>query len=256
MEWLSDPSVWIGLATLTGLEIVLGIDNIIFISILASRLAPEQQPRARKLGLAGAFVTRLGLLFSIAWIANLTDPFFTLLGHGWSGRDLILVIGGLFLIGKAVLEIHHKIDPAPTSASDVARAAATMGAVVAQIRVVDIVFSLDSVITAVGMVSLVEIMVAANVVALVVMLIAVTPVSDFVERHPTVKMLALAFLVLIGTNLVAEGFGHEIPKGYTYAAMAFSVLVEMLNLRVRQKLVPVEVRGDPLHLPVDSDQTS
>lgn len=235
MEWLSDPNIWIGLATLTGLEIVLGIDNIIFISILASRLAPEQQPRARKLGLAGAFVTRLGLLFSIAWIANLTNPFFTLFGHGWSGRDLILVIGGLFLIGKAVLEIHHKIDPPPTSTEQVARAVATMGAVVAQIMVIDIVFSLDSVITAVGMVSLVEIMVAANVIALAVMLIAVTPVSNFVERHPTVKMLALAFLIMIGMALVADGLDFHVPKGYLYFAMAFSIAVEMLNLRMRSR---------------------
>lgn len=246
MEWLSDPNVWIGLLTLTALEIVLGIDNIIFISILAARVEPAAQPRARRFGLMGAFVTRLGLLFSIAWISRLTSPLFEVLGRGWSGRDLILVIGGLFLIGKAVLEIHHKLEPETGSRNPAIpkAAASSMGAVVAQIMVIDIVFSLDSVITAVGMVEQVEIMVAANVVALIVMLAAVTPVSDFVERHPTVKMLALAFLVLIGTNLVAEGFGQHIPKGYTYAAMAFSVLVEMLNLRVRRQLVPAELQGE------------
>ena len=193
----------------------------------------------------GAFVTRIGLLFSIAWIAQLTTPLFTVFGRGWAGRDLILLIGGLFLIGKAVLEIHEKIEPGAVDMQTAAarRVVASLMAVVAQIMVIDIVFSLDSVITAVGMVDEVEIMVAANVVALGVMLVAVTPVSDFVERHPTVKMLALAFLVLIGTNLVAEGFGQHIPKGYTYAAMAFSVLVEMLNLRVRQQLVPAGAAG-------------
>jgi predicted tellurium resistance membrane protein TerC len=190
----------------------------------------------------GAFVSRLGLLFSIAWIARLTEPLFELFGRGWGGRDLILVFGGLFLIGKAVLEIHHKLEPESATAADVARAAASMGAVVAQIMVIDIVFSLDSVITAVGMAEHIEIMVAANVIALAVMLLAVTPVSAFVEQHPTVKMLALAFLVLIGTNLVAEGFGQHISKGYTYFAMAFSVLVEMLNLRLRKTIVPVELR--------------
>lgn len=242
MDWLTDPQAWIGLLTLTVLEIVLGIDNIIFVSILAGRLPAAQVPKARRLGLMGAFVTRIGLLFSIAWIAQLTTPLFTLLGRGWSGRDLILAIGGLFLIGKAVMEIHHKFEPTEASAQDVAKAASSMAAVVAQIMVIDIVFSLDSVITAVGMVDQVEIMIAANVIALVIMLLAVTPVSDFVDRHPTVKMLALAFLVLIGTNLVAEATGQHIPKGYTYFAMAFSVAVEMLNLRLRKTIVPVELR--------------
>ncbi len=242
MEWLSDPNVWIGLLTLTLLEIVLGIDNIIFISILASRVKPSEQAKARRLGLMGAFVSRLGLLFSIAWIARLTTPMFELLGRGWSGRDLILVIGGLFLIGKAVLEIHHKLEPEIATADEVRQVAKALGPIVVQIMLIDLVFSLDSVITAVGMVDQIEIMVAANVIALAVMLAAVTPVSDFVEKHPTVKVLALAFLVLIGTNLVAEGFGQHIPKGYTYAAMAFSMLVEMLNLRVRKTIVPVELR--------------
>lgn len=242
MEWLSDPAAWISLLTLTLLEIVLGIDNIIFISILASRVEPSKQAHARRLGLMGAFVSRLGLLFSIAWIARLTEPLFEFVGRGWGGRDLILVFGGLFLIGKAVLEIHHKLEPGTATAADVAKAAASMGAVVAQIMVIDIVFSLDSVITAVGMAEHIEIMVAANIIALVVMLLAVTPVSAFVDKHPTVKMLALAFLVLIGTNLVAEGFGQHISKGYTYFAMAFSVLVEMLNLRLRKSMAPVELR--------------
>ncbi len=242
MEWLSDPNAWIGLLTLTLLEIVLGIDNIIFISILASRLPLAQQPRARKLGLMGAFVSRLALLFSIAWIARLTEPVFELFGRGWAGRDLILLFGGLFLIGKAVLELHHKLEPQTATTDEVIKAAVSMNAVIAQIMVIDIVFSLDSVITAVGMVDQIEIMVAANVIALGLMLVAVTPVSDFVEEHPTVKVLALSFLVLIGTNLVAEGMGQHIPKGYTYFAMAFSVLVEMLNLKMRKAIVPVELR--------------
>ncbi len=246
MELLSDPNAWLGLLTLTALEIVLGIDNIIFISILASRTAPAEQARARQLGLMGAFVTRLGLLFSLAWISRLTSPLFDLFGRGWAGRDLIMLFGGLFLIGKAVLEIHHKIEPTQSDGPAVPAVASGLASVVAQIMVIDIVFSLDSVITAVGMVEQIEIMVAANVIALGIMLLAVTPVSDFVERHPTVKMLALSFLVLIGTNLVAEGFGQHIPKGYTYAAMAFSVLVEMLNLRVRANLVPREVRDGSL----------
>ncbi len=243
MELLTDPNAWVGLLTLTALEIVLGIDNIIFISILASRTAPSEQARTRRLGLMGAFVSRLGLLFSLAWISRLTTPMFELFGRGWAGRDLILLFGGLFLIGKAVLEIHHKIEPGADDGPDAPKASSPVANVVAQIMVIDIVFSLDSVITAVGMVEQIEIMVAANVIALAVMLVAVTPVSDFVEAHPTVKMLALSFLVLIGTNLVAEGFGQHIPKGYTYAAMAFSVLVEMLNLRVRANLVPRELRG-------------
>ena len=242
MEWLADPNAWIGLLTLTLLEIVLGIDNIIFISILASRLPAAQQPRARRLGLMGAFVSRLALLFSIAWIARLTEPLFEFFGRGWAGRDLILLFGGLFLIGKAVLELHHKLEPQSATADDVMKAAVSMTAVVSQIMVIDLVFSLDSVITAVGMVDQIEIMVAANVIALGLMLVAVTPVSDFVDKHPTVKVLALSFLVLIGTNLVAEGMGQHIPKGYTYFAMAFSVLVEMLNLKLRKTMVPVELR--------------
>ena len=243
MEWLSDPNAWIGLLTLTVLEIVLGIDNIIFISILAGKLPREQQPKARRLGLFGAFLTRLLLLFSIAWIVRLTQPLFEVLGHAISGRSLILLVGGLFLIGKATFEIHGKLEGEDTHGG-ATKVAASMAAVVAQIMVIDIVFSLDSVITAVGMVDSVWIMVIANVIALGIMLVAATPISAFVDRHPTVKMLALAFLVLIGTNLVAEGLGQHISKGYTYFAMAFSVAVEMLNLRLRAKGVPVDLKDN------------
>jgi predicted tellurium resistance membrane protein TerC len=239
MEWLNEPTVWIGLLTLTVLEIVLGIDNIIFISILASRLPRDEQPKARSLGLLGAFVSRILLLLGISWIVRLTAPFFSVLGHGVSGRDLILIVGGLFLIAKATYEIHHRLEDVGDPAQAGAKAAGSLVAVVAQIAVIDIVFSLDSVITAVGMVDQVSIMIAANVIALGVMLLAAGPISDFVDRHPTVKMLALAFLILIGTNLVAEGIGQHIPKGYTYFAMAFSVLVEMLNLKIRGKATDV-----------------
>ena len=246
MDWLGDPSAWIGLLTLTLLEIVLGIDNIIFISILASKLPPAQQPKARRLGLMGAFVSRVLLILSIAWVVRLTRPLFTLVSIEFSGRSLILLIGGLFLIGKATYEIHDKLEgeDETTAAGQVAR---SMTAVVVQIMLIDIIFSLDSVITAVGMVDQVAIMIAANVVALAIMLLAAGPISDFVDRHPTVKMLALAFLVLIGTNLVAEGLGQHISKGYTYFAMAFSLLVEMLNLRMRAKsqAKPLSLRDTP-----------
>jgi predicted tellurium resistance membrane protein TerC len=232
MDWIADPSAWIGLLTLTVLEIVLGIDNIIFISILSSTLPAPEQPRARRLGLVGAFVTRVLLLLSIAWIVKLTAPLFTLAGFAFSGRALILLVGGLFLIGKATYEIHDKLEgehhtegKRPTAAS--------LATVVVQIMLIDIVFSLDSVITAVGMVNQVTIMIGANIIALGIMLMAATPIATFVDRHPTIKILALAFLVLIGTNLVAEGLGHHIPKGYTYFAMAFAFAVEVINLRAR-----------------------
>ena len=234
MDWITDPNAWIGLVTLSALEIVLGIDNIIFISILSGKLPTEDQPKARRLGLAGAFVTRVLLLLSIAWIVKLTRPLFTVLGHGVSGRDLILIAGGLFLIGKATFEIHGKLEGEEHDESPGAKAARSLVRVVIQIMIIDIVFSLDSVITAVGMVDDVRLMIAANVVALCVMLPASGGISAFVDRHPTVKMLALSFLVLIGTNLLAEGFGVHVPKGYTYFAMAFSVVVEMLNLRLRK----------------------
>jgi predicted tellurium resistance membrane protein TerC len=235
LDWISDTQAWISLLTLSVLEIVLGIDNIIFISILSGKLPPEEQPKARSLGLAGAFVTRILLLLSITWVMQLTRPLFAVLGHDISGRDLILLLGGLFLIGKATMEIHHKLEGPDEEQEQAARAVRSLWTTIAQIMVLDIVFSLDSVITAVGMADEVSIMILANVVALAVMLVAARPISDFVDRHPTVKMLALAFLVLIGTNLVAEGMGQHIPKGYTYAAMAFSVLVEMLNIRVRKR---------------------
>lgn len=234
-DWLNDPQAWISLLTLSVLEIVLGIDNIIFISILAGKLPPADQPRARSLGLAGAFVSRILLLLSITWVMQLTRPLFGLLGREFSGRDLILLLGGLFLIGKATLEIHHKLEGPDEHTEQAAKARNTLLATVAQIMVLDIVFSLDSVITAVGMADDVSIMVLANVVALAVMLFAAGSISAFVDKHPTVKMLALAFLVLIGTNLVAEALGQHIPKGYTYFAMAFSVAVEMLNIRVRRR---------------------
>jgi predicted tellurium resistance membrane protein TerC len=243
MEWFSDPNAWIGLLTLTVLEIVLGIDNIIFISILSSKLRPEEQPRARKLGLMGAFVTRILLLLSIAWVVKLTAPLFHVFTLPISGRSLILIVGGLFLIAKATYEIHGKLE-GEHEEGGTKRVLPSLSAVVIQIMLVDIVFSLDSVITAVGMVDHVSIMIAANVVALGIMLMAANPIAAFVDRHPTVKMLALSFLVLIGTNLVAEGFGQHIPKGYTYFAMGFSVMVEMLNLRLRQKAAPVVLHSN------------
>jgi predicted tellurium resistance membrane protein TerC len=244
MDWLTDPNAWIGLLTLTVLEIVLGVDNIIFISILAGKLPPEQRARARQLGLLGAFFSRILLLLSIAWVVRLTTPLFSVLGVDISGRGLILILGGLFLIGKATHEIHDKLE-GDEGTAETAKAARSLTAVVVQIMIIDIVFSLDSVITAVGMVDQVAIMIAANVIALGIMLFAAGPISAFVDRHPTVKMLALSFLVLIGTNLVAEGIGQHLPKGYTYFAMAFSVLVELLNIKVRSKNTPVRLRDTP-----------
>ena len=244
MDWITDPNALVGLLTLTALEIVLGVDNIIFISILSQKLPKAEQAKARKLGLAGAFVTRIMLLLSIAWIVRLTTPLFTIAGIEFTGRNLILLFGGLFLIGKATFEIHGKLEGSDEEAEG-GKVASSMVAVVIQIMLIDIVFSLDSVITAVGMVSEVQIMIAANVVALGIMLAAATPISDFVDRHPTIKMLALSFLVLIGTNLVAEGLGQHIPKGYTYFAMFFSFLVEMLNLKLRAKQAAVRLHGTP-----------
>ena len=243
MAWLSDPNAWVSLLTLTVLEIVLGIDNIIFISILSGRLPAKDQPRARTLGLMGAFVTRVLLLLSITWVMGLTQPFFTLANHPFSGRDIILLAGGLFLIGKATMEIHDKLEGETEEEEAKARLTRSLWKTIVQIMIIDIVFSLDSVITAVGMADQVSIMIAANVIALGVMLFAARPISEFVDRHPTVKMLALAFLVLIGTNLVAEGVGQHISKGYTYVAMAFSVLVEMLNIKARARSeAPVRLR--------------
>ncbi|MEO3795326.1 TerC family protein [Nonomuraea sp. B10E15] len=232
LEWVADPQIWIGFLTLVALEIVLGIDNIIFISILAGKLPPEQRDRARVLGLAAALISRLLLLLGLSWVVRLTDPLFAVFGHDISGRDLILLLGGLFLLAKSVTEIGHSME-GPHGKDGRKAAAASFTSVIVQIMVLDVVFSLDSVITAVGMVDELGVMVAAVVVAVLVMLFASGPISRFVDRHPTIKMLALAFLVLIGVMLVAEGLGQHIPKGYIYFAMAFSVIVELLNIRMR-----------------------
>ncbi|MFI7129132.1 TerC family protein [Nonomuraea sp. NPDC050153] len=240
LDWVTDPQIWIGFFTLVALEIVLGIDNIIFISILAGRLPPEQRDRARVLGLGAALITRLLLLLALSWVVQLTEPLFAVFGHEISGRDLILLLGGLFLLGKSVTEIGHSMD-GPVGKDGKKAAAASFASVIVQIMVLDIVFSLDSVITAVGMVDTLGVMIAAVVVAVLVMLFASGPISRFVDRHPSIKMLALAFLVLIGVVLIAEGFGQHIPKGYIYFAMAFSLVVELLNIRARSKrAVPQE----------------
>ena len=234
MEWLTDPHAWMALATLTALEIVLGVDNIVFISILCGRLPRHQQARARTLGLGFAMLTRLGLLFSLTWLMSLTAPLFTLVGKEISGRDLILIAGGLFLLWKSVHEIHNALEGEEEEERGAA-VAAGFGAVIAQIAVIDIVFSLDSVITAVGMVEQVSIMVVAIVAAVGVMMFAARPIGDFVDRHPTIKMLALSYLILVGVALIGEGWDLHIPKGYIYFAMAFSVAVEMLNPRMRAR---------------------
>jgi len=230
MEWIASPEAWIALVTLTALEIVLGIDNIVFISILVARLPAQQRDTARRTGLALAMISRIALLFSISWIVRLTAPLFSVLQHEVSGRDLILLLGGLFLLAKATFEIHDKLEGDETHAR--AEARPSFAGVIAQIIVLDMVFSLDSVITAVGMANDLAVMVAAVVIAVAIMLVASGPISDFVNGHPTIRMLALAFLLLIGVSLVAEGLHYTIPKGYIYFAMAFSVLVELLNLRV------------------------
>jgi predicted tellurium resistance membrane protein TerC len=235
MDWITDPQIWIGLVTLTGLEIVLGIDNIVFISILASRLPAKEQPRARKVGLALALITRILLLLSLAWIVRLTRPLFTIYGLGISGRDLILIFGGLFLLAKATHEIHAKLEGAHEEGGAPAAGSARFSSVVTQIMLLDIVFSLDSVITAVGMVNNIPVMIAAVIIAIIVMMVFVNPVSAFVDRHPTVKMLALSFLVLIGVTLLMEGLHQHVPKGTIYFAMFYSLGVELLNLRVRSR---------------------
>ena len=233
MEWLTDPQAWIALFTLTALEIVLGVDNIIFISILVGRLPQAQRQRARVLGLGFAMFTRIALLLSLAWVMTLTEPLVSI-GKDISGRDLILIGGGLFLLWKSVHEVHNALEGA-TDEHTTAAVQASFATVIVQIAILDIVFSLDSVITAVGMVDQVPIMVLAIVAAVAVMMFAAKPIGEFVDRHPTVKMLALSFLVLVGTALIAEGWGFPIPKGYIYFAMAFSVVVEMLNIRVRAR---------------------
>jgi len=240
IEWLTSPQTWIALVTLTSLEIVLGVDNVIFVSILAGKLPAAQQPRARRLGLFLAMFMRIALLFSITWLIRLTAPLFAIVGHEFSGRDLILLTGGLFLIGKATYEIHDKLEGAEGHSS--ARVAASFGAVIVQVMLLDIVFSLDSVITAVGMANDLAVMVTAVVIAVGVMMWSAGAISGFVDRHPTVKILALSFLLLIGVSLMADGLQQHIPKGYIYFAMAFSVFVEMVNLRVRSRTKPVELR--------------
>jgi predicted tellurium resistance membrane protein TerC len=242
MEWLTDPQVWIQLVTLTALEIVLGIDNVIFISILAGKLPHQQQNKARLIGLTLAMLTRIALLFSIVWLTKLTVPWFTVVNNEISGRDLIFIIGGLFLLAKSTYEIHEKLEGAEGKSSRQIGAASFAGIII-QIILLDIVFSLDSVITAVGMANLLGIMVAAVVIAVGFMLLFAGLISNFVERHPTLKMLALSFLLLIGITLIADGLGQHIAKGYIYFAMAFSVFVEMLNLRIRKHVVaPVKLR--------------
>ncbi len=234
MDWITDPQAWIALATLTALEIVLGIDNIVFISILAGRLPENRRNAARRTGLLLAMVMRILLLLSIAWIIGLTRPLFSVLGAELSGRSLILIAGGLFLIGKSTREIHHKLE-GPDQKEEIGKASPSFSGVLIQILLLDLVFSLDSVITAVGMADQVGVMIVAIVLAVGFMMFFAKPIGEFVERHPTVKMLALSFLLMIGMALVADGLDLHIPKGYIYFAMGFSLLVELLNLRIRAK---------------------
>ena len=239
-EWITSPEAWIALGTLTALEIVLGIDNIIFISILVGRLPAHQREVGRRVGISLAMLTRLVLLFSIAWVMGLKDTWFTVLGQEISGRDVILISGGLFLLFKSTHEIHNSLEGVEESTS--VPAVAGLGSVLVQIAILDIVFSLDSVITAVGLVEHVSIMAIAIVIAVGVMLMAAKSIGDFVDRHPTIKILALSFLILVGVTLIVEGFDVHVPKGYIYFAMAFSVIVEMLNIRMRKKTaVPVRL---------------
>ncbi len=240
MDSLTDPQIWIALGTLTFLEIVLGVDNIIFISILSGKLPEAQQARARRIGLLAAMGMRILLLMSLAWIIKLTAPLFTVIGQEISGRDIILILGGLFLMGKSTYEIHDKLEGEEGHAS--AKVAASFVSVIAQIMILDIVFSLDSVITAVGMVDVLWVMVVAVMVSVGIMMVSAEAISAFVHKHPTVKMLALSFLLLIGMSLIMEGFEHHIPKGYIYFAMGFSVFVEMINLRLRKVTAPVALK--------------
>jgi predicted tellurium resistance membrane protein TerC len=244
-EWLADPNAWIALATLTALEIVLGIDNIIFISILVGRLPPERRDLARRLGLSLAMISRILLLLSLAWIMRLTEPLFTAFGMEISGRDLILIGGWLFLLWKSVHEIHASLEGEPEEEGAAAAARATFAGVLVQIAVIDIIFSLDSVITAVGLADQVSVMVLAILISVAVMMFAAKSIGEFVDRHPTIKMLALSFLVLVGVTLIAEGFDTHVPKGYIYFAMAFSVGVEMINIQLRKRMTkPVQLRKD------------
>jgi len=235
MEWLANPQSWIALLTLTALEIVLGIDNIIFISILVGRLPQHQREFGRRVGISLAMLTRLGLLFSIAWVMSLKEIWFTVLAQEISGRDVILILGGLFLLFKSTHEIHNSLEGVEENTK--VPVVAGLGSVLVQIAILDIVFSLDSVITAVGLVEHVSIMAIAIILAVAVMLMAAKSIGDFVDRHPTIKILALSFLILVGVTLIVEGFDVHVPKGYIYFAMAFSVTVEMLNIRMRKKAV-------------------
>lgn len=234
LEMLADPQIWIAFATLTALELVLGIDNIIFISILVDKLPVERREVARRIGLFGAMFMRIGLLLTLAWIVGMTAPLFTILGNDISGRDLVLILGGLFLLWKSVSEIHETIEGEEEEVGGVAAVKATFAGIILQIMVIDIVFSLDSIITAVGMVSQVEVMIAAVIASVALMMLFAGPIGRFVSANPTIKMLALAFLVVIGVVLIADGFGYHMPKGYIYTAMAFSLLVETLNMKMRK----------------------
>lgn len=242
MDWISDPQIWIAFLTLSVLELVLGIDNVIFISILSGKLPEKDQKKARLIGLALALIMRVALLFSLTWVMGLVEPLFTILGQAVSGRDLILLVGGLFLIGKSTHEIHGSLEGLEGEGSK--RVYAGFTGVIVQIMLLDIVFSLDSVITAVGMVSNIWVMIAAVIVSIIAMMLFAGSIGAFVQRHPTIKMLALSFLLLIGTTLIAEGLHFHIPKGYVYFAMAFSVFVEMLNIRLRKKAPPVHLRNE------------
>jgi predicted tellurium resistance membrane protein TerC len=243
MDWLATPEAWIALLSLTALEIVLGVDNIIFISILVSRLPPKERQQARLIGLGLAMFTRIALLASLVWIMRLTGPLFSVFTHEVSGRDLILIGGGLFLLAKSVLEIHNSLEGVGGHDDRKPKHANFLGTLL-QISVIDIVFSLDSVITAVGMATHISVMVLAIIIAVGVMMFAAKPIGDFVDAHPTIKMLALSFLLLVGVALIGEGFEMQIPKGYIYFAMAFSVMVEMLNLRLRRRRQPVRLHKD------------
>jgi predicted tellurium resistance membrane protein TerC len=247
IELLSDPQAWAAFATLTALELVLGIDNIIFISILVDRLPAHQRELGRKLGLFGAMFTRIALLLVLAWLVGLTAPFFSVFGHPFSGRDMILIGGGLFLLWKSVSEIHESFEGAEGHTASAVKA--SFAAIIVQIMMIDIVFSLDSIITAVGMVEHVPVMVAAVITSVALMMVFARPIGEFVSTHPTIKMLALSFLVVVGVVLIAEGFGSHVPKGYIYSAMAFSTMVELLNIRLRKRAG----KTVKLHNPIPGD---